>query len=149
MESEEEKLGRFIVVGVDGSEPSKAALKWAAQQAQLTHAELIAVTAWEMPINYGWTAIYLPDIDLHHDSQLTLERTVKEALGDHEGLAMRIFVKEGHPAVVLLRMSAKADLLVLGSRGRGAFTGMLLGSVSDHCVHHAACPVVIVRDGRS
>jgi nucleotide-binding universal stress UspA family protein len=134
-----------IVVGVDGSQASKDALRWAAQQAELTGATLNVVSAWHLPIAYGGGLSLPPDFDLQGDAQTVLDRAIDEVLGESPKVTVRTSVLEGSPTPVLLREAADADLLVVGSRGHGAFTGMLLGSVSEHCVSHSSCPVVVVR----
>jgi len=94
------------------------------------------------------SAYWLPlpeDIDLEQATRDVLDRTLHETLGDTPTISVSMVVVEGHPAPVLIDQSQDADLLVVGSRGHGEFTGMLLGSVSEHCVSHAACPVVVVR----
>ncbi|MFF7984068.1 universal stress protein [Streptomyces sp. NPDC007901] len=134
----------LIVVGVDGSESSRAALRWAAHQARLTGAELRPVQAWRLPVTYGMPVDY-SDADFEKQARESLRRTVEETLGEHPGVPVAPQVVEGHPAAVLAEAAQNADLLVVGSHGHGAFTGMLLGSVSNHCVHHATCPVLVVR----
>lgn len=131
-----------IVAGVDGSAQSKQALRWAARQAALTGAELRAVIAWHLPEAYGYTGR-----DYAADAAEILDKAVTGALGPDPGIPLVTQVIEGHPAAVLIEMCRDADLLVVGSHGRGAFEGMLLGSVSQHCVQHACCPVVVVRPG--
>ena len=133
-----------IVVGVDGSEPSRAALRWAADEARLRGATLEAVLAWQMPFVGD---IPLPPIgDLERAAMATLEKVLAdEGCADDTLTTVVSIVSEGASAPVLLDAAIDADLLVLGSRGRGAFRGMLLGSVSQHCVTHANCPVVVVR----
>jgi nucleotide-binding universal stress UspA family protein len=133
-----------IVVGVDGSPQSERALRWADQQARLTGSELHAVIAWHLPTSYGYAAVY-DDADWAGDARETLDRTIKEALGEDDGVYRH--VREGHPAAVLVEAAKAADLLVVGSRGHGGFAGLLLGSVSQHVVAHAACPVVVVPPG--
>lgn len=133
-----------IVVGVDGSPSSREALRWAARQAELTGATLRAVEVWHLPNTYGMAPDY-PDIDFGADVRTELEGILGEVMKDHPDVAVTPVVVEGHPAWVLVEQSQDADLLVVGSHGRGAFTGMLLGSVSQHCVQQAACPVVVVR----
>jgi nucleotide-binding universal stress UspA family protein len=132
-----------IVVGVDGSPASLGALEWAVRQATLTGAVVEAVTAWQFPVAYGGYPV-----DAGTDWQATAreiqEAAVKEALG-HEATALVRSVAQGHPVRVLLDAAADADLLVVGSRGHGGFTGMLLGSVSEHVVAHAPCAVVVVK----
>lgn len=138
-----------IVVGVDGSESSKDALHWAKGQADRTGAELAAVMAWSYPsASYPSYTGYVPTrvpIDLEAECRMSLETTVKEELGD---VAITLEVVEGHPANVLVHAARGASLVVVGSRGHGGFVGALLGSVSQHVVTHAPCPVVVVRHPR-
>src|SRR5579872_4629000 len=137
-----------IVVGVDGSESSIDALKWAARQAEMTGATLHVVTAWaypDQPTPFG----IVPELPLGPDplteARERLENAIVSALGPHPSVEVTAEVLSGHVPPVLLHAARDAELLVVGSRGRGAFAGMLLGSVSEHCVHHAGCPVVVVR----
>ncbi|GAB3971579.1 universal stress protein [Actinoallomurus acanthiterrae] len=139
-----EQAGSVIVVGVDGSEPSKDALRWAARQAQLTGAELRVVRAWRQPVSYGFPADYA-DADFEGDAREDLDQILEDVLGGEPRISVTAHVVEGHPAQVLIETADGADLLVVGSRGHGAFAGMLLGSVSAHCAHHATCPVLVVR----
>lgn len=133
-----------IVVGVDGSEPSKQALKWAARQAQLTGAALRAVMSWDLP-----TAAFLAPIpqtsDFDSDAHTALTRAVDEALGSPPPVWLTQIVRHGRAHDVLIEESTQADLLVVGNRGHGELAGILLGSISEHCVTHAHCPVVVVR----
>lgn len=134
-----------IVVGVDGSPSAKAALRWALAQAKLTGARVRAVAAWEFPASYGWGPAF-PYVDLATVTGKALSESVAEALGfEQPRVEVLESVVPGHPAQVLIDASAHAGLLVVGSRGHGAFAGTLLGSVSQHCVQHAHCPVVVVR----
>ena len=135
-----------IVVGVDGSPSSVHALAWAARQAELTGAELHAVTAWRIPTTYGWIPS-VADFDWRGHARATLDSAIKEALDDARAEHVRRDVEQGHATHALLRMAEDADLLVVGSRGHGEFAGMLLGSVAQHVVTHARCPVVVIRDG--
>jgi nucleotide-binding universal stress UspA family protein len=135
-----------IVVGVDGSDSSIRALGWAAGQAKLTGASLTVVTTWEFPPTFGWSPPYPSDFDPNRDARAALQKNVDAVLGPDPDLAVELEVVEGHPAFVLTDKAAGAELLVVGSRGHGAFAGMLLGSVSEYCASHAPCPVVIVRD---
>ncbi|RPE31888.1 universal stress protein [Kitasatospora cineracea] len=136
---------RPIVVGVDGSASSERALRWAARQAQLTGEPLRVVLAWQLPPGYGMPVDF-SDTDFEGQARQALESSVAEALGEHPGVDVVRRVIQGHPAPVLIEEARDAGLLVVGSHGRGAFTGMLLGSVSGHCVHHAPCPVLVVRE---
>jgi len=132
-----------IVVGVDGSPSSKAALAWAIGQAKLTGAVVEAVTAWDYPATYGYAAAVV-DVDWEGLAAQVLRDAVAEVAPDAAAIMQR--VSEGNAAQVLLDASAGADLLVVGSRGHGGFVEALLGSVSQHMVHHATCPVVVIRD---
>lgn len=135
---------RRIVVGVDGSACSKAALSWAVQQAGLTGAAVEAVIAWEYPFTFGYPIPVVTDIDYEKLAAEQLAKTLAEVA--HGLVPVTSTVVEGNPAKVLLDASAGADLLVVGNRGHGGFVGALLGSVSQHCVHHAGCPVVVIRN---
>jgi nucleotide-binding universal stress UspA family protein len=135
-----------IVVGVDGSRSSMQALDWGIHQAELTHASVLVVMAWHLPVAVGWTSpIAPPPYSPDADAVSTMEAVLQPVRRDHPDVIIESQVVEGHPAPVLIKASRGADLLVVGSRGHGEFAGMLLGSVSDHCVSHAACPVVVVR----
>ena len=133
-----------IVVGVDGSEPSRDAIRWAYRQAELTGAHLRAVMSWELPTTAYWYP-FPEGMDLQEATEEVLEKTLRETLGASPAVPVTAVVVKGHPAPVLLQEAEAADLLVLGSRGHGEFTGMLLGSVSEHCVTQANCVVVVVR----
>lgn len=135
-----------IVVGVDGSIPSRAALEWALTQAERSGAVVEAVTVWQWPTTYGWPAPVPEGFDPAEDAGRVLEEILGEVRGDHPSVTLEPRVAEGHPAELLTQASEGAELLVVGSRGHGAFAGMLLGSVSEHCVAHAHCPVVVVRE---
>jgi len=135
-----------IVVGVDGSVPSKEALTWAVRQAELTGAVIEAVIAWDFPSYYGYAA---PAIDVDWEGIATKVATdaVAEVTAACPGApVIRPKVVQGNAAEVLLKASTGADLLVVGSRGHGGFVEALLGSVGQHAVHHATCPVVVIRD---
>lgn len=134
-----------IYVGVDGSPSSQQALRWAAGQADLTGGELHAVIAWSFPDVYAWGTV-IDEIDWAANAEEALEQAVSDALEPAAAERVQRHVIQGAPARVLLEAAAEADLLVVGSRGHGGFTGMLLGSVSQHAVTHARCPVVVVRD---
>jgi nucleotide-binding universal stress UspA family protein len=134
-----------IVVGIDGSDSSRAALAWAARQAALTSAPLTVIITWHYPTDYGYPVMWLEDMDFAADAKSLLGESVSEVLGSHPKIAVTPEVVEGHPALVLVDESKDAALLVVGSRGHGEFTGMLLGSVSEFVSTHAHCPVVIIR----
>jgi nucleotide-binding universal stress UspA family protein len=138
---------RRIVVGIDGSEPSKQALRWAIEQAGLTGATVEAVIVWEYPATYAWGTVVIFDAaELADASERALVETVAEVAGDEPPVRIDSLVITGHPAYELVQQAKGADLLVVGSRGHGGFVGSLLGSVSQYCVHHATCPLVVIRD---
>jgi len=145
MASEEARDGEHrIVVGVDGSPSSKAALAWAIGQAGLTGAVVEAITVWDFPNTYGYP-MPVSDIDWEQFARQALGDAIAEVATDAPSVEIRKEVVEGYAAEVLVKASAGADLLVVGSRGHGGFVEALLGSTGQHAVHHAACPVVITR----
>jgi nucleotide-binding universal stress UspA family protein len=131
-----------VVVGVDGSPGSQSAVRWAAQQATLTGATLRAVSSWRWP---NYITRVPPGIDLAKDTRRILDEVLEQALSGSEDVTVTRHVVEGPPGPVLVAQSHDASLLVVGAQGRAAFTGMLLGSVAEHCVRHGSCPVVVVR----
>jgi nucleotide-binding universal stress UspA family protein len=133
-----------IVVGVDGFESSKAALRWAIHQAKLTGAVVEAVTAWQIPVGTGLVPVTdMPDYQ--DDARMVLTEAITEMCMIDVEVEVRPRVVEGRAAQVLLDAAEGAELLVLGSRGHGGLAEALLGSVGQYCVHHAPCPVVIMR----
>jgi nucleotide-binding universal stress UspA family protein len=143
--------GGRIVVGVDGSESSKAALAWAIRQAALTGAEVDAVHAWREPVpytyGYGYT-VALPVPDIEKFERQVLDEAIAGAADLAPQVEIRPVLVQDNPAQALLDAAKGADLLVVGSRGHGGFAEALLGSVGQHCVHHADCPVVVIRGAR-
>ena len=140
----EQTSGPFIAVGVDGSEDSVNALRWAARQARHTGAAVHAVTAWEAPTNIFITQDY-PGEDYRRDAERLLGTAVAEAVGSDPTVFVKQVAVQGRAALVLVREAAGAELLVVGWRGRGGLPGAQAGSVAIHCLHHAPCPVVVVR----
>jgi nucleotide-binding universal stress UspA family protein len=138
---------RPIVVGVDGSASSLEALRWAAEEAHLRGAELRVVTAWSVPWAIYSAASIPPNLvdDLQEGARQMSADAVKGLGAEFDDVLIRSEVVEGEPTHVLIEGSRDAQLLVLGCRGFGGFRELLLGSVSQQCAHHAACPVVIVR----
>jgi nucleotide-binding universal stress UspA family protein len=138
-----------IVVGVDGSPSSRAALRWAVRQAMFTGATVDAVMAWQIPIilrTSAWAPIYVDEeTGLEEDARKTLDAVISDEVKPADSQLVTARVVNGHPAQVLQEAAADADLLVLGSRGHGSFADALLGSVGQYCVHHAHCPVLIMR----
>lgn len=133
-----------IVVGVDGSPPSAAALRWAVRQARLEQAEVVAVISWEYPPMAGW-GLMVPGPEIEEAAQEALAETVTRELGPAPEVPVTQRTVCGYPAGVLLEAAKEAQLLVVGSRGLGGFAGTVLGSVGRACVEHASCPVVVVR----
>ncbi|WP_405995286.1 universal stress protein [Streptomyces sp. NBC_00986] len=140
--------GNGIVVGVDGSEASKAALRWAAEQATVRHTDLVAVHAWEpaasghapyAPVPAGPTVA-----QEHEQAAQVLAATVREALGPRTGDAVLRVVVEGPPARVLLQQARGALLLALGRKAHGNFGMPSVGPVGRECLRHATVPVVTV-----
>ena len=140
-----------IVVGVDNSDGAKAALVFAHEEARLRKATLRAIHAWQFGfIGYTGFEGAVPPVggdinDLRAAAAAALDATVRAAIPDSGDVQIEQRVVEGTPGAVLVDESHDADLLVVGSRGHGGFAQLLLGSVSQQCAHHAACPVVIVR----
>ncbi|MDQ0989169.1 universal stress protein [Streptomyces sp. V3I7] len=140
-----EVLGPRVVVGVDGSPSSQAALRWAERYAGLVGAEVDAVAVWEVPGQESWSAPAV-DADLDEENaRAWLTEELAQTLGPESAAPVRALLVRGHPVDVLLRASEEAEVLVVGSHGRGGFARALLGSVSQHVAQHAKCPVVIVR----
>lgn len=137
----------MIVVGIDGSDGAARALEFAASEAALRARGLRVVAAWSVPKAAYTGAGLVPSVsvdEFERSMRAAAERQMSEGLAGHPGLARELMVVEGSAAKVLIEQSAAAELLVVGSRGLGGFSGLLLGSVGQHCAHHARCPVVIV-----
>ena len=136
--------GFRIVVGVDGSAPSRAALEWAVAEARLRKGQVGVVTAWQFPPATVGMEGLIHDPEIFPEAAQRLQKHIIRRV-DSDGVPVSTEVIQGAAAAVLLRASEGADLLVVGSRGLGGFTGLLLGSVSTQMVHHSACPVLVVR----
>ena len=139
----------LVVVGVDGSRPADEALAFALAEARRRASQLRVVTAWRVPASalaggLGPAAGFTPT-DIETAARDALDGTIARAGAAAQGIEIETRVREGHAADVLVEESADADLLVVGSRGLGGFGGLLLGSVSQQCAHHARCPVLIIR----
>ena len=132
-----------IVVGVDGSPGSRDAVRWAAQYARLTGAELRAVASWRWP---NYVTRIPPGVDLKADTERTLRETVAGVRADFPDVPVSEHVLEGPGGPALLSQAEGAMLLVVGAQGRAAYPGMLLGSVAEYCVRNGPCPVLVVRD---
>jgi len=144
----ESDAGDGIVVGVDGSEVSAAAVDFAFEQAQSRDTTLTAVLAWHDPVRTG-PGDLLPlvyDLDaLEQETAAVLAESVAGHAEKYPDVQVRQELVRGHADDVLIDAGRSAELLVVGSRGRGAFRGLLLGSTSRALVHYAPCPVAVVR----
>jgi nucleotide-binding universal stress UspA family protein len=138
----------LIIVGVDGSQESMAALLWAMEEARLRGARVRAVNAWDYPVGVG---IELTPTTLY--SYETMQQASESVLGNVVDKAYALVKepplvercsKQGPAAMALLAEAKGADLLVVGTRGHGGFRGLLLGSVADRCARHAVCPTVVI-----
>ena len=136
---------RRVVVGVDGSEPARRALLWAADEARRREAALEIVHCW-----HARTGLPLPTPASTSDRasvESSAHAVVAGAMRAVEGRSPHpeVILVDAPAASTLVGASAGADLVVVGTRGHGGFAGLLLGSVSTHVLHHAQCPAVIVR----
>ena len=141
-----------VVVGIDGSTAAERALTWAIAETERRGGTLDVVTVWEVPYRWaeGFNQMWAEDQDYFAAAAVEQARGwVDHALGGkpHPDW-LTVHAVEGIAAQVLLARAEHADLLVVGSRGRGGFSSLLLGSVSTACAHHAPCPMVIVPADR-
>lgn len=141
-----------IVVGIDGSQGARRALEWAIAEAKLRDAHMVVVHAWLEPAAVAVGSVISAggvEPEIFED---TAERTLADVLASVDTSAaphgIETHVIAGAPARALIDFSKDADLVVVGSRGLGGFTGLLLGSVSQQVAHHATCPVVIIPSHR-
>lgn len=137
--------GNFrIVVGVDGSAQSQAALDWAVEEARLRNGHVLALTAWSFPyvsdaLGQAWDyGAFQSDAQAILDAEL--------ARVGNQGVEITGNMVQSNPASALVEASREAELVVVGSRGHGGFAGVMLGSVSTQTVHHAHCPVLVFRE---
>jgi nucleotide-binding universal stress UspA family protein len=132
-----------IVVGADGSPHGNAALRWALDHAEVLQGSVTAVFGWQIPL------LGMPGAFNRQELEQLAKRLLVDTVSTVEPspvVPVLPVVAEGDPTEVLIHAAAEADLLVLGSRGRSPFKGLLLGSVTQGCAAAAACPVVIVKD---
>ncbi|MFF4849927.1 universal stress protein [Streptomyces sp. NPDC001194] len=144
-----ETIEPLIVVGVDGSNHSKEALRWAVAQAKAIGGRVHAVMSWQWNTNPFAMGTGTPDelVDAEETARRRLADTVASAVGTSPGVPVFRRVEQGSPAQVLVDASKEADLTVVGTRGYGGFKGALLGSVSQQVVQYATSTVVVVREG--
>jgi nucleotide-binding universal stress UspA family protein len=139
----ESSAGR-IVVGLDGSAGSLRALRWAGRISDAIDVRIDVLACWQFP-HVGSDDLPIPayrhDVDVEHSAT----QAIDEIFGDRRPEGLRILVRQGPPEQVLTAAGVGAEMLVVGSRGRGSFASVVLGSVSIHCAEHATCPVVIIH----
>lgn len=139
-----------IVVGIDGSQHSVLALEWALKQAALKHSHVTVLTVNSVPAS-GWTGlpVSLPQDPVAEgkarEAATDMTEKALAQLGEAQPSSVTIRAVTGYPATELIKASRDADIVVVGSRGAGGFTRLLMGSVSSQVVNHASCPVVVVR----
>ncbi|RCW47133.1 nucleotide-binding universal stress UspA family protein [Halopolyspora algeriensis] len=138
-----------VAVGVDNSASSMRALTFAAQEAVRRGTVLHIIRAWSMrttPLPKDWPTGTVPSVEQYEELVCAdTEQLVTGRLGTDPGCEIRIHAVHSPPPQALLSASRGADLLVVGHRGRGGFSGLMLGAVAEQCVRHAACPVTVVR----
>lgn len=138
-----ENISRRIVVGIDGSDSSKVALRWAARLAESYGASVEAVATWHLPVSYGVGPV--PAWNPGEDMAKCLTQAVDDVFGPDRPAGLELQVIEGNAAGILVDRSEGAFMVVVGSRGHGGFAGLLLGSVSAAVAEHASCPVLVVH----
>lgn len=134
----------FVVVGIDGSEPSKQALRWARYLAEPMGARIEAVAVWHMPTEIGGPVV-LDNWDPEGETREYLEAAAHEVFGPTLPEDLSLVVRQGYPAKELMDRATGALMVIVGSRGHGGFSGLLLGSVSAKIAAHAPCATLVVR----
>jgi nucleotide-binding universal stress UspA family protein len=137
-----------IIVGVDGSGHSQRALEWAMKEAAVRHVPLTVLTVHPSIVGYFGGVVTTPqDVEQTEQVQVAVRTEADKVLTALEGphpSSVKVRAVHGFPVEELINASKEADLVVLGSRGVGGFTRMMLGSTADQVVQHAHCPVTIV-----
>jgi nucleotide-binding universal stress UspA family protein len=135
-----------IVVGVDVSPRSDAALEWAFAEAHRRGVDVVAVHAWSLPVSASIGYVPAQTVDAVRDAAAAAVTATVERVGRrYPDVRCDQRVASGSAALALVDAAGDAALLVVGTRGRGGFAGLVLGSTSQYCAHHARCPIVIVR----
>ncbi len=144
-----------LLVGIDGSDNSRKALRWAMQEAALRHVQLTVMTVRPAPARPAtmvfWGLSRQPESNLDQDQlREKVQELAAKVAGEIAGTGpeVTVNVSTGNPAEELISASREADMLVVGSRGSGGFGRLLMGSVSSQVTHHAACPVVVIPSNR-
>ena len=149
-EAERVQISGGVVVGDDGSVPSRGAVVWAAKDAARRGVTLHVLQAWSItsaPRPASWTPGYVPALpDWEAAVVEKLGARCTDLLADTAGVVVEVHAVHDRPARALIEASRGADLVVVGTRGRGGFAGLVLGSVAEQVVRHAYCPVTVVRE---
>jgi len=142
-----------IIVGIDGSAHSRRALEWAATEAALRHVPLTVLTVHQALAGWAGPVAYPGDADLteqaHKAAQEAADDVLEKMAAGNRPPSVTVEALNGFPPVELLKAAGDADMIVVGSRGTGGFSRLLLGSVSTQIVHHAHCPVVVIPSERA
>jgi nucleotide-binding universal stress UspA family protein len=133
-----------VIVGVDGSPQAEAALRWAARIAKAEGASIQVVCAWEYATGYGWATVPM-GYSLEDDMKELAQTSINAVFGDTPPVDLSVSVVEANPAQALIAAGKNALMIVVGSRGRGGFAGLLLGSVSQKVAEHASCSVLVIH----
>ena len=146
---ETDQVAHRIVVGVDGSDASKQALRWAQFLADTMGGHVEAVMVWQAVPSYAWAGAFWGAVPGEADPAAIAEKiltaTVDDVFGSTRPATLRTVEVEGGASEVLLSHAKGARMLVVGSRGHGGFAGLLLGSVSAACAEHSSCPVLVIH----
>jgi len=134
-----------VVVGMDASDASRRALRWAARYAELEGAPLEVVHCWHLSDEYAWIQPMPPPADPTAVAQQALDEMVRDIVGPDSLVSVKSMVVEGPAATTLVDLVDATAVLVVGDGGQSGFDGLLLGSVSRQCAAHAPCTVVVVR----
>jgi nucleotide-binding universal stress UspA family protein len=142
----EDRPTRSIIVGIDGSPECRAALHWAVREAEETGGEIDAVAVWQQPLQFGISAAApVPEQAFRDEAHQWLADAMPAShTGEGAPVKIRTKLERGDPSTVLLDHALRADMLVLGNKGRGGFSGAMVGSVALRCARNARCPVVLV-----
>ncbi|MDR7300438.1 universal stress protein [Haloactinomyces albus] len=134
----------IVIVGVDGSDKSGHALRWAAEYTYRLSGVVHAITVWHQPVQFGYR-VAVPDVELEKRARVSLDKVVDPVRAEFPQVDLKTRLLRGHVVDEFVGLTRQADLLVLGNQGHGALGGMMLGSVALKLVHSAHCPVTVVR----
>ncbi len=139
-------IENIIVVGVDGSEYSKSALRWAAKLAPSLNCTIYAVSIWQYPIMVGVEGTVMYQWEPDKEAERVLDAAIESVFGAKVPDGLSREVKQGNTTTQLVELSKNATMLIVGKRGLGGFMGLLMGSVSRSVVEHAKCPVLVLHE---